>query len=164
MNRCGTLVLLIVGGIAALAGCDRPAAVASASPEPGRQHSGRPADLTFDHLKFDMDKTQPFLRSMLTPQIEARFGQPIRIRGYMYPTLKRRGLTGFVLVRDNLECCFGPGAALFDCIRVEMAAGQTAEYSIRPIAVAGTLKFDQFCDLDGVTRAVYFLECATVER
>lgn len=151
--------------LAPLAGCDSSPVVASASDErPVRAVSSTQAvETTFDDIKFEMELDDPFKRSLLTPKIEELFGQRIRIRGYMYPTLKRRGLTGFVLVRDNQECCFGPGAALFDCIRVQMHPDKTAEFSIRPIAVEGVFKFDQFTDMDGTTRAIYMLEQTTVE-
>ena len=120
-------------------------------------------ETTFDDIKFEMELNDQFKRSMLTSKVEDLFGQRIRIRGYMYPTLKRKGLTAFVLVRDNQECCFGPGAALFDCIRVQMHPDKTAEFSIRPIAVEGIFKFEEFADMDGTTRAIYLLEQASVE-
>ena len=148
-----------------LAGCDSTEVVASASGDRSVRTVGatQTVETTFDDIKFEMELNDLFQRSLLTPKIEDLFGQRIRIRGYMYPTLKRRGLTGFVLVRDNLECCFGPGAALFDCIRVQMHPDKTAEFSIRPIAVEGVFKFDEFTDLDGTTRAIYLLEQTTVE-
>jgi hypothetical protein len=148
-----------------LAGCDSAEVVASASGDRPVRTVGatQTVESTFDDIKFEMELNDPFQRSLLTPKIEDLFGQRIRIRGYMYPTLKRRGLTGFVLVRDNQECCFGPGAALFDCIRVQMHPDKTAEFSIRPIAVEGVFKFDELTDLDGTTRAIYLLEQTSVE-
>jgi hypothetical protein len=44
---------------------------------------------------------------MLTKEIEAMDGQLIRIRGYMLPSFQQSGIKKFVLVRDNMECCFG---------------------------------------------------------
>lgn len=67
----------------------------------------RPYDKTFDDLRFEMTVGEPFKRSMLTRPIEAMAGQKIRIRGYILPTPQRAGITQFVLVRDNQECCFG---------------------------------------------------------
>src|SRR5687768_13874846 len=84
------------------------------------KESGKLKDLTFDDLKFEMKKGDPFERSMLTKKIEDLHGQQIRIRGYMLPSFQQKGITQFVLVRDNMECCFGPGAALYDCIMVEL--------------------------------------------
>ncbi|MCA9229178.1 MAG: DUF3299 domain-containing protein [Planctomycetales bacterium] len=120
-------------------------------------------DSTFDDIKFDMEKTQAFDRSMLTPKVEELFGRQIRIRGYMFPTLKKKGLKQFVLVRDNLECCFGPGAALFDCILVHMKEGRTAEYSIRPIAVEGTFSLDEVVGPDSNHLAIYRLDGDAIE-
>jgi len=87
----------------------------------------RPYDKTFDDLRFDIKPGGKFQRSMLTKEIEALNGQRIRIRGYILPTPQKNGIKEFVLVRDNQECCFGPGAALYDCILVEMKPGKTAE-------------------------------------
>lgn len=112
-------------------------------------------DATFDDIKFPMEKSELFQRSMLTAKVQSLFGKQIRIRGYMYPTLRKRGLTQFVLVRDNMECCFGPGAALFDCILVTMAPGKTAEYSIRPIAVEGAFRLEELPGPDGRPLAIY---------
>ena len=56
-----------------------------------------------------MKKEEPFLRSMISPAIEKLGSAKIRIRGYILPSFQQSGLTQFVLVRDNMECCFGPG-------------------------------------------------------
>ncbi len=153
------LALLVV---CSSAGCEKSTVVANTA-EKTSTDSSRPRETSFDDLKFEMEKTDKFERSMISPQLDELFGRKIRIRGYMYPTLKRRGLTGFVLVRDNLECCFGPGAALFDCMRVEMKKDETAEFSIRPIAVEGVLRFEEFADMDGTTRAIYLLQEGSVD-
>lgn len=120
-------------------------------------------DATFDHLKFDIEPDAEFDEAMLTPTIHKLFERKIRIRGYIYPTLKKKGIKQFILVRDNLECCFGPGAALFDCILVHMTEGNTAEYSIRPVAVEGKFSFEVFPDPYGITRAIYRLDGESVE-
>lgn len=120
-------------------------------------------DYSFDDLKFEMEKTDPFERSMLTPKIEALAGQPIRIRGYILPSFQQTGLTQFVLVRDNMECCFGPGAALYDCILVEMDEGKSADFSIRPVAVEGIFSIDEMIGPDGKHLAIYHLQAGKVE-
>jgi hypothetical protein len=123
----------------------------------------RPYDKTFDDIRFEMDPAEPFVRSMLTPEIEALAGQRIRIRGYILPTPQKRGIKQFVLVRDNQECCFGQGAALYDCILVEMKPDTSAEYSIRPVAVEGTFDVRAFVAPDGQHLAIYRLEADAVE-
>jgi hypothetical protein len=131
------------------------AAPAANEPAPPSSDSGGYVEATFDDVKFAMEKTEMFERSMLTDKVRSLFGKSIRIRGYMYPTLRKRGLTQFVLVRDNMECCFGPGAALYDCILVTMAPGKTAEYSIRPIAVEGGFRLEELAGPDGRPLAIY---------
>ena len=101
-------------------------------------------ETSFDDVKFEMDKSAVFDPSYFTPKNKALFGDRIRIRGFMYPAMRKRGLKQFVLVRDNLECCFGPGAALFDCILVTMEQGKTTEYvSNRPVAVEGEFRYEE---------------------
>ena len=113
-------------------------------------------ETTFDDLKFEMTKTELFDRAMLTPKVNALMDKKIRVRGYIFPTLRKTGLNRIVLVRDNMECCFGPGAALFDCILVTMAPGKTAEYTIRPVAVEGTIRLEELQGgPDGRPLAIY---------
>ena len=114
--------------------------------------------ISFDDIKFEMKQDDPFRRSMLTQKIVDYDGQKIKIRGYILPSFKQDGLTQFVLVRDNLECCFGPGAALYDCVMVEMQAGKSASYSVRPVTVEGDFKITEWKDFDGVIRAIYHLD------
>ena len=114
--------------------------------------------ISFDDIKFNMKIDDPFDRSMLTKKINDYDGQKIKIRGYILPSFKQDGLTQFVLVRDNLECCFGPGAALYDCVMVEMQVGKSASYSVRPVTVEGDFKIAEWEDYDGVIRAIYHLD------
>ena len=115
-------------------------------------------DKTFDDLRFEMAVGEPFRREMLTDAINALDGQQIRIRGFILPTAQKRGIKQFVLVRDNQECCFGPGAALFDCILVEMREGATAEYTIRPVAVSGKFDIKEIVGPDGRHLAIYHID------
>ena len=103
-------------------------------------------DITFDDLKFEMEKGGAFQRSMLTKEIEELHKKPVRIRGYILPAsvFKQTGIEEFVLVRDNMECCFGPGAMLYDCIMVQLQKGKTADFTTRPVAVKGTFEIKEF--------------------
>lgn len=118
----------------------------------------KPRDISFDDIKFEMKKTDPFKRSMLTDKIEALDGKSIRIRGYILPSFQQKGITQFVLVRDNMECCFGPGAALYDCILVEMAPGKSTSFTVRPVSVEGTFSVRPFKGPDGKHLAIYHMQ------
>ena len=139
-----------------------PPSAGTSQPEP-TPVAARPAkptgtkDVTFDTIKFEMEKGDPFERTMLTPEIEALVGRPIRIRGYILPSFQQSGLTQFVLVRDNMECCFGPGAALYDCIIVEMKPGKSTNFSVRPVTVEGTFSVRELFDPDGKHLAIYHM-------
>lgn len=151
-------------GVAATAGAaPRDQQAASLRPEPRNgpesgESAGQTLDRSFDDLKFDLPVGGVWRRELLTPEIESLAGRRIRIRGYILPTSQKRGLKSFVLVRDNLECCFGPGAALYDCVLVEMQPGRSAEFSIRPVAVEGEFQIREFPGPDGAPLAVYHLE------
>ena len=126
-----------------------------------RNQTSKPAKtqaISFDDIKFEMKTDDLFDRSMLTKKISDYEGKKIKIRGYILPSFKQDGLTQFVLVRDNMECCFGPGAALYDCVMVQMQSGTSASFSVRPVTVEGNFKIDEWKDFDGVIRAIYHLD------
>ena len=135
-------------------------AVAPSVPPPA---VGRPREITFDDIKLDMQKGDPFTRDLLPARVTALERHAVRIRGYILPSFQQTGLTQFVLVRDNQECCFGPGAALHDCVVVRMRPGRTANFSIRPVAVAGTFRVEELRGPDGKHLAIYALDGDAVE-
>ncbi len=124
---------------------------------------GRLQDLSFDDVKFDMEKGDPFTTALLPQAITALEGTRIRIRGYILPSFQQEGITQFVLVRDNMECCFGPGAALYDCIVVRMMPGRSTNFSVRPVAVSGIFHVEELVGPDGRHLAIYSLEGEAVE-
>ena len=101
-------------------------------------------EITFDDLKFDIEKDGVFEDSMLTNEIRKLHEKKIKIRGFMLPSsvFQTKGIKQFVLVRDNKECCFGPGAAIYDCVMVEMASDKTTDFSERVMTVSGNMTID----------------------
>lgn len=131
-------------------------AVATRPAAPTR--AGAPREITFDDIKFDMEKGAPFTSDLLPKRVTALEETRVRIRGYILPSFQQTGLTQFVLVRDNMECCFGPGAALYDCIVVRMEPGKSADFSIRPVAVQGTFRLQELRGPDGNHLAIYAMD------
>ena len=121
-------------------------------------------DITFDTIKFDIPEGEPYSHSMLTDQIRMLDGQEIKIRGYIRPSFKQRDLKNFVFVRDDKECCFGPGAALFDCVIVKLAKGQKTDYTVRPVAVTGKFSLKEFKAPNGDVWAIYRMKDAAVTK
>jgi hypothetical protein len=101
-------------------------------------------DISFDDLKFDIEKDAAFDEKKLTDTLRFLNGRKVKLSGYILPStlFKETDISEFVLVRDNQECCFGPGAALFDCVMIEMVAGKTADFVTRPVTVEGKFVFD----------------------
>ena len=120
-------------------------------------------DITFDDLVFEMKKGTKFKRSMLTKKIESLNKKKIRLRGFIRPSYKSKGLTKFIFVRDNKECCFGPGAALYDCVIVILDTGKKADYTVRPVTVEGEFYFKEL-KIENQTMAIYRLKNAVVKR
>jgi hypothetical protein len=156
--------------LAAAMGCDTapPAppttpVVKVATPKEPAPAPARIVDQTFDDIKFDIEPDAPFDRSMLTDKVRDLDGKRVRIRGYILPTAQQRGIKQFVLVRDNQECCFGPGAALYDCILVRMQGDESAEFSVRPVAVEGEFKVEEFYGPDEKPLAIYRLDGEAVK-
>jgi hypothetical protein len=119
--------------------------------------------ISFDDIKLDLKKDQPFKQELLTAAVKKLDGKNVRIRGYILPSFQQTGIKQFVLVRDNMECCFGPGAALHDCIVVEMSGGATTDYTVRPVTVEGKFSVKQLTDPDGKTLAIYRLDGKSVK-
>jgi hypothetical protein len=101
-------------------------------------------EINFDDLKFEIEKDQPFDDKALTKDVKKLNGKKVKLRGYILPAtlFKETDIDRFVLVRDNQECCFGPGAALFDCVIIEMVPGKTTDFVTRPVVVEGKFKID----------------------
>lgn len=165
---------------------DQPAAVDAANPpppassasdganRPTRDHmapqqvatggDGRARNITFDNLKFEMEdpKSRLFKREMLTDEIEKLSGNRVRIRGFILPGALEE-FSNFVLVRDNQECCFGPGAAIYDSMMVDMTDGQIVKFSTRPVTVEGTFEVKEVVGPDNRHWSIYRLTATKVE-
>jgi hypothetical protein len=125
--------------------------------------SGPAREITFDDIKLEMEKGSPFTSDLLPKRVTALEQERVRIRGYILPSFQQAGLTQFVLVRDNQECCFGPGAALHDCVVVRMLPGRSTSFSIRPVAVAGRFRVEELRGPDGKHLAIYALDGEAVD-
>jgi hypothetical protein len=147
-HLCGLMV-----GVALLGGAGLPATEGKA-PDDGAVKS-----VTFDDVKLDLKKGDPYDASLLTPAIKKLDGKAIRIRGYILPGFQQTGIKNFVLVRDNMECCFGPGALLHDCILVELMPPASTNFTVRPVSVEGIFSIREYKDpVNGKFLAIYHMD------
>lgn len=103
-------------------------------------------EITFDDIKFDIEKDGAFEKKMLTDKVRKLEGKTVQLRGYILPStlFRETNINEFVLVRDNQECCFGPGAALYDCVIINLVDGVTTDFTTRPVTVKGKFHFKEF--------------------
>ncbi len=74
-------------------------------------------------------------------------GKHVRIRGYMRPGFELEGITQFLFVRDNGECCYGPLPKIYDMIAVELADGESSDLiEGTPFDVEGTFRIEPHAD------------------
>ncbi len=164
-----------------LCGCElRSAATTQASPsrdkpsnqqtneivEPRDAGSNKPLsvrNIRWEDLEFEIEPGEPFERAMLTEGIEALVGQTIRLRGFMLPTLQRKGVKQFIFIRDDQKCCFGPGASIYHSVQIEMVEGATAAYTTKPVAITGQFDIRPFVGPDDKHWAIYHVVATSVE-
>lgn len=120
--------------------------------------------ISFDDLKFEMKKSERFKRAMLTDSVMDLVGKRLQIKGFIHPNSKKRGMQKFIFVRDDKECCFGPTAALFDCVLVTLDEGAKAKYSTKPVTVEGQLYLKEFTGPDKRVWAVYRMKNSVIKN
>ncbi len=111
-----------------------------------RSTSKAKGEISFDDLVFKIEKDGAYEPAMLTDSIQALDGKKVKLRGFILPStlFSETNINEFVLVRDNQQCCFGPGAALFDCVVVNLVGGVTTDFTTRPVTVTGTFKLKEY--------------------
>ncbi|MCC7420024.1 MAG: DUF4190 domain-containing protein [Planctomycetaceae bacterium] len=93
------------------------------------------------------------------PDVRVLDGQPIFLKGYMYPERQTNGLTEFVLVKDNLQCCFGGQPQLTDMMTVTMDKGMTVDFTTEQVSVAGIFRA-RAPQQSGALQTVYKIEAS----
>lgn len=120
-------------------------------------------ELTFDDLSFEMEKGGKFDRSMLTDRIKKFHEANVRLRGFIRPSFRQSDIEKFVFVRDDKECCFGPGAAIYDNALVSLKKGTQTDYTVRPVVVTGKLYLKEYATPDGMILSIYRIKNGKIE-
>ena len=124
-------------------------------------------EITFDDIKLELENDEPYQDGKMTDGVRKLHEQKVKLRGYILPTsvFQQKGIKQFVLVRDNKECCFGPGAALYDCVIVNMEGDATADFTTRVVTVTGKFAIDieTYKYPDGKHYAIYKMSATSVE-
>ncbi len=100
-------------------------------------------------------------RRQLHPDVVPLVGQRIFLKGFMWLTQKSEGLTEFILLKDNGECCFGGKAQPYDMMMIKLPEGETTKGYIGMVSVAGVLSVNLNAGEDD---AVYTIDASLVEE
>jgi hypothetical protein len=89
-------------------------------------------------------------------------GRDVLLKGYMYPGKQQRGITQFLLVRDQGDCCFGGNPKITDRVLVTLVEPQSIDFTARLRKIAGrfAVRPTGTAVLEG--GVLYHLENATV--
>ncbi len=126
--------------------------------------------ITYDDLNLltvlNMEPVTDDAVSWMPAWMTALNGQMVRVRGFMYPPYQAEGLEGFVLLKDNQNCCYGPGAKIYDHILVKMKAGTTARYVPlqESLEVVGRFKIDLESAGESVFQLYVIEDAAVISR
>jgi hypothetical protein len=119
--------------------------------------------ITFDNLKLEMAKEDPYDAKLLTGEVKKLDGQAVRLKGFILPGFQNSGIKQFVLMRDNMECCFGPGAAIYDSVIVDLKDGPGIEFTPHVITVEGTFVLREQKGPDEKPLSIYHLDAKRVK-
>ena len=92
------------------------------------------------------------------PEVAELEGKPIYIKGYMYPTRQKFGISEFVLVKDTGQCCFGGQPKLTDMIVVKFDDGTTVNHREQQLVGIGGVFRAALPVQSGALTAVYTIE------
>ncbi len=121
--------------------------------------------ITFDNIKLETEAGAPYDESLLTDEVKALDNVRIELRGFMLPGAKQDGIRNFILVRDNLECCFGPNAAIHDSVVVILEKGTEVSFTVRVVQVEGVFQLKELRPRkDSRPLAIYRLNDAKITR
>jgi len=100
----------------------------------------------------------------LPPEVRSLDGQLVSLSGYMVPLeLQGDQVLSFVLVRDQLMCCFGKTPAMNEFVMVSMSDRRsTPLVSDRPVTIWGRFQASEERD-NGVVISLFRLEAEQVE-
>lgn len=113
----------------------------------------------FQRIGYDILQPDEDVRDQKIPPSAIELdGHKVFIKGYVYPDGQQQGITRFLLVRDQGDCCFGGNPKITDRIEVRLAAGQSMNFSPRLHKVAGVLRIKPTTTLAGLGGVYYHLE------
>ncbi len=114
-------------------------------------------------ISYDELQPDPQMPDRVSAAALALDGQPVFVKGYMYPGRKSRGLNEFILCYNNDECCFGGTPPVTHMIRVTLTPPLSVDFSRRVRKVAGVFHVREGGPVDGLNGALYHIEASSIQ-
>jgi hypothetical protein len=150
-----TILSLSAGHVLLSAG-DAPSGGQAKEKDKPVKRSGKPENITFDDLNTEMPADVKWEAKYLTDRIKELDGKTVKIAGVMYPDVRTKGITEFVMLK-NSECLFGPGGPAHHVIMVYLGPDESTRFTTRALTVEGVLLVKPWEGPDGNTWALYEL-------
>ena len=87
-------------------------------------------------------------------------GRDVLLKGYMYPGSKQRGITEFLLCRDQGDCCFGGTPKITDRVLVRVSDPKGVDFTQRLVKIAGQFRIEPAGTADLGGGVLYHLDQA----
>jgi hypothetical protein len=150
-----------------------PAPAATATPAPADVPLKLELDGDYAHVSFEAlagFEYDPYLLldapsddgkppEQIPPAVKALNGRKIAVEGFMVPVqMVKEDVRYFLLVRNQMLCCFGVAVGMNEWIYITMAEGTHARYVPDvPVMVYGTLKVGEEIR-DGIVMSIYRMD------
>jgi hypothetical protein len=92
----------------------------------------------------------------IPPEAIALNGKKILVKGYIYPGNRQEGITRFLLVRDQGDCCFGGNPKITDRIQVTLTDPKGCRFHSGLFKVAGTFRIQPVGDAVDANGMVFY--------
>jgi len=69
-------------------------------------------------------------------------GRDVLLKGYMYPGTRQRGITEFLLCRDQGDCCFGGQPKVTDRVLVRLTDPEGIDFTQGLVKIAGRFRIE----------------------
>jgi hypothetical protein len=87
-------------------------------------------------------------------------GRDVLLKGYIYPGSRQRGITEFLLCRDQGDCCFGGTPKITDRVLVRLSDPKGIDFTQRLVKIAGRFRIEPAGTADLGGGVLYHLDQA----
>ena len=97
---------------------------------------------------FEYDKQSG--RPSIHPDVMALDQKLIFLKGFMYPTRQKEGITEFIMAKDNGQCCFGGEPQVTDMVYVKLDQPLAVEFTDERVSVSGVFSVGKVNKAEGL--------------